>query len=190
MVQRSGDLVQTGHFIALRARELVASWSNPANRSCDRFINKTGDQIKERKMFHKVELIGNLGRDPEMRYLPDGKAVTTMSVATNRTYTKGDGEQVKETAWFRVSVFGKSAEACAQYLAKGRQVFVEGRLRSDDETGGPRVYQRNDGSYGASFEIVASNVKFLGGRGDTVSVEEAIADMGVVRESNEDEIPF
>ncbi len=112
-------------------------------------------------MYHRIELIGNLGRDPEMRYLPDGRPVTTLSVATNRTYTDQSGQQVKETAWFRVSVFGKMAEACAQYLAKGRPVFVEGRLQHDKQTGGPRIWTRNDGTPGASFEVIATVIKFL-----------------------------
>src|SRR3990170_2534670 len=74
-------------------------------------------------MFHKVILVGNLGRDPEMRYTPSGQAVTNLNVATNRTYTDNAGNQVKQTVWFRVSVWGKQAEAAHQYLRKGRQVL-------------------------------------------------------------------
>jgi single-strand DNA-binding protein len=119
-------------------------------------------------MFHTILLIGNLGKDPEMRYLPDGRPVTTMSVATNRTYKDANGQQVKETVWFRVSVFGKTAESCAQYLAKGRMVLVEGRLRPDPQTGGPKIWTRQDGTAGASFEVFATNVRFMpgGARGE------------------------
>jgi single-strand DNA-binding protein len=120
-------------------------------------------------MYHKVIIVGNLGRDPEMRYMPNGRAVTNFSVATNRRWTNQDGSQGEETVWFRVSTWGKQAEVCNQYLSKGRQVFIEGILRPDPETGGPRVWTGNDGRARASFEVVAQTVKFLGGRGDQVS---------------------
>jgi single-strand DNA-binding protein len=87
-----------------------------------------------------------------------------MNIATNRTYTGSDGQVVKETVWFRVSVFGKVAESCAQYLKKGRTVLVEGRLTPDKNTGGPRTYTRNDGTIGATYEVFANTVRFLGGR--------------------------
>jgi single-strand DNA-binding protein len=114
-------------------------------------------------MFHKIILVGNLGRDPEMRYTPSGQAVTNLSVASNRTYTDGAGNQIKETIWFRVSVWGKQAESCQQYLKKGRQVLVEGRL-VPDENGNPRIWNRQDGTPAASFEVTAQTVRFLGGR--------------------------
>ncbi len=116
-------------------------------------------------MFHTIVIVGSLGRDPEMRYTPSGAAVTTLNVATNHAYKNQEGQQVKETTWFRVSVFGKQAEACAQYLTKGRSVLVEGRLRPDPQTGGPRLFDRQDGSKGASFEVLASTVRFLNGGG-------------------------
>lgn len=111
-------------------------------------------------MYHKIILAGNLGRDPEMRYTPSGQAVTTLSVATHRTYT-ANGESVKETCWFRISVWGKQAEACNQHLKKGRAVLVEGRLHPDKESGGPRLFKRQDGTSGASFEVTADTVRFL-----------------------------
>lgn len=114
-------------------------------------------------MYHKVIIVGNLGRDPEMRYTPDGQPVTNFSVATNRRWTDAQGQLQEETTWFRVSVFGRQAEACAQYLSKGRQVLVEGRLRPDPQTGGPRIWTRSDGTAGASYEVIARQVKFLGG---------------------------
>lgn len=117
-------------------------------------------------MYHTVILVGYLGRDPEMRYTPSGQAVTNFNVATNRQYTASDGTSVKETAWFRISVWGKQAESCSQYLRKGSKVLVEGRLNVDPATGGPRTYTRNDGSVGASLEVTASTVRFLSSRSE------------------------
>lgn len=119
--------------------------------------------------YQKVIIVGNLGRDPEMRYTPDGTPVTSFSVATNRRWTNRDGSPGEETVWFRVSAWRRTAEVAAQYLSKGRQVMVEGRLTPDKATGGPRVYQRNDGTWGASFELTADRVIFLSGRGDAGS---------------------
>ncbi len=143
-------------------------------------------------MYQQIIIVGNLGRDPEMRYTPSGTPVTSLNVATNRKYTGSDGQVVKETTWFRVSVFGKQAEACAQYLKKGSSVLVEGRLQSDPKTGGPRVFNRQDGTMGASFEIFANTVRFMSGReggagsasGGSGGMEE---DMPV---GSEEEIPF
>ena len=118
-------------------------------------------------MYQQIILVGNLGGDPEMRYLPNGTAVTNFSLATNRKWKGSDGQMQEETIWWRISVFGAQAEACNQYLSKGRQVLVEGRMRPDPNTGGPRVWQRNDGGYGASYELSAQTVRFLGGRQDT-----------------------
>lgn len=120
--------------------------------------------------FNQVKFIGNLGRDPEMRYLPSGKAVTDISVACNREWTNDAGEKVKETTWYRVSVFGKQAESVNQYKHKGDLVLVEGRLRPDMETGGPRIWTGNDGAPRASYEVIANRVVFLpssGGNGDS-----------------------
>jgi len=140
-------------------------------------------------MYHKVIIVGNLGRDPEMRYTPDGTPVTDFSVATNRRWNRPDGTQGEETVWFRVTAWRKLAEICNQYLSKGRAVLVEGRLNPDPETGGPRVWTRSDGTPGASYEVTALTVKFLGGRGEatdtsTVYQEPPPPEMG------EDEIPF
>jgi single-strand DNA-binding protein len=111
-------------------------------------------------MHQSIQIIGNLGKNPEMRYTPSGQAVTSFTVAANRSFTKDD-KQVKETTWFRVSAWGKTAEACNQYLMKGSLVFVEGRLTPDPETGGPRIWTNKDGTPAASFEINAQNVRFL-----------------------------
>ena len=117
-------------------------------------------------MYHKIIIVGNLGRDPEMRYTSDGTPVTNFSVATNRKWSNQDGSQGEETVWFRVSAWRRLAETCNQYLSKGRQVVVEGRLTPDAATGGPRMWTGNDGVARASYEITAATVKFLGGRGE------------------------
>jgi single-strand DNA-binding protein len=114
-------------------------------------------------MYQKMILVGNLGRDPEMRYTPGGQAVTNFSVATNRRYTDSSGETRDETVWFRISAWGKQAETCNQYLKKGSRVLVEGRLNGD-ENGNPRMWTGQDGSPRASFEITSQNVRFLSGR--------------------------
>jgi len=112
-------------------------------------------------MYQHLIIIGNLGRDPEMRYTPSGTPVSTFSMATNRTYKDNNGQQVKETCWFRVSVFGKTAENVAQYLHKGSMALVEGHLRPDPQTGGPRIWDKQDGTKAASFEVFATNVRFM-----------------------------
>ncbi len=116
--------------------------------------------------YHTIILVGNLGRDPEMRYTPSGQAVTDFSVAVNDNYTSSSGEKVKRTIWFRVSTWGKQAETCNQYLKKGKKVLVEGRLVTDPNTGGPRTWERNDGTRTASFEVSAQTVRFLSQRGE------------------------
>jgi single-strand DNA-binding protein len=141
-------------------------------------------------MYQKVLIVGNLGADPELRYTPSGQAVTNLNIATNRRWTNSEGQQQEETTWFRVTVWGKQAESCNQYLSKGRQVLCEGRLRPDiniwtDQNGNPR----------ASYEMTAYEVKFMsGGRSDgneynnnnNNMAEPAGMDAGM----SEDEIPF
>lgn len=136
-------------------------------------------------MWHTIIVAGNVGNDPEMRYTPSGQAVTSFSVATNRTYTNSNDQQVKETVWFRVSAWGKLAETTSQYLRKGSKVLVEGRLTAD-ASGNPRTFQRKDGTTGASFEISAATVRFLSSRGEESGSGE---DQGGAAESSE-EIPF
>ncbi len=116
-------------------------------------------------MFQTIILIGNLGKEPEMRYTPSGQPVVSFSLATNRSYKGADGQPVKETTWFRVTAWGKQAETCNQYLHKGSKVLVEGRLTPDPDTGGPRIWESN-GKMGASYEVTASTVRFLSGRED------------------------
>jgi single-strand DNA-binding protein len=117
-------------------------------------------------MYHTLIIVGNVGRDPEMRYTPSGQPVTSFSVATSRQYTGSNGQPVKETIWFKITTWGKQAEVCNQYLKKGSKVLVEGRLTPDPNTGSPRVWTRQDGTAGASFEVTASTVRFLSSRDD------------------------
>ena len=117
-------------------------------------------------MYHKILIVGNLGKDPEMRYTPSGQAVTSFSVAANRQYTASDGQQVKETIWIRISAWGRQAETCNQYLHRGSRVLVEGRLNADPATGAPRIWTRQDGSPGARFEVTAATVRFLSSKGE------------------------
>lgn len=142
-------------------------------------------------MYQKLTIVGNLGRDPEMRYTPSGQAVCNFSVATNRRWTGNDGQPQEETVWFRVTVWGRQAETCNQYLNKGQQVLCEGRLTADRESGGPKVWQDQNGTWRASYEMTALSVRFLSGRGDGGSgydngMASAPDDAGMT----EDEIPF
>lgn len=105
--------------------------------------------------YQKTVLVGNVGKAPEMRYTPSGSAVTSFSVAVNSQYN-----DTKVTTWFRISVWGKLAEVCNQYVTKGMKVLCEGELQPDKETGGPRVW--GDPAR-ASFELNASTVRFLSG---------------------------
>jgi single-strand DNA-binding protein len=136
--------------------------------------------------YHTFIFVGNLGRDPEMRYTPSGQAVTNFPVAINDNYTNSNGEKIERTIWVRVSTWGKQAETCNQYLKKGRKVLVEGRLTPDPATGGPRIWNRQDGTPGASFEVSASTVRFLSSRGED---EYQVSDMEAHNEQ-QDEIPF
>ena len=112
-------------------------------------------------MYQQTILVGSLGKDPETRFTPSGTQVTNLNVATNRKYTGSDGQAIKETSWFRVSVWGKQAEACMTYLKKGSDILVEGRLTPDPKTGGPRIFIRQDGTSVATYELLANTVRFL-----------------------------
>ena len=114
-------------------------------------------------MVNKVILIGNLGRDPEIRTTTSGQHVATLSLATNRKWKSRDGERQEETEWHRVVVWGRQAEIAGQYLTKGRKIYVEGRIQTrswDDKQTGEKRY---------STEVVCENFQMLGGRGDSDS---------------------
>ncbi len=125
--------------------------------------------------LNRVFLIGNLTRDPELRYIPSGQAVTNFTVATNRTYVAASGEKKEEASFIRVVTWARSAEVCNEYLRKGSQVFVEGRLQS-------RSWQAQDGTKRSTLEVVAQRVQFLGkalakaGSFPTEPGEEAVID--------------
>lgn len=108
--------------------------------------------------LNKVLILGNLGSDPELKMLPSGQAVAQFNVATNDVWVDKGGQRQERTEWHRIVVWGRQAEQCAQYLKKGRTVFIEGRLQTrqwDDKTGQKRY----------TTEIVANNVQFIGGQG-------------------------
>lgn len=109
--------------------------------------------------LNKVMIIGNLGRDPEMRYTPSGKAVTTFSVATDRNWSTAEGQKRSETEWFNIVAWGNLAEICNQYLKKGQQVYVEGRLQT-------RHWEDEAGSKRSATEVIAREMSMLGERGE------------------------
>lgn len=113
--------------------------------------------------LNKVQIIGNLGRDPEMRFTSQGKPVTSFNVAVNRQWTDREGGKQEETMWFRVSAWDRLAEVCNQYLSKGMQVYIEGRLRP------PQAYTDRNGNPACSLEITATEMQMLGSKGDSGS---------------------
>jgi single-strand DNA-binding protein len=107
---------------------------------------------------NKVILIGNLGGDPELRQTPSGTSVATFTLATNETWTDKDGQKQERTEWHRIVAWSKLAEICGQYLTKGKQVYIEGRLTT-------RSWEDKQGNQRKTTEIVAQNMQMLGGRG-------------------------
>jgi single-strand DNA-binding protein len=138
--------------------------------------------------FQKTIIVGNVGRDPEMRYTPSGVPVTSFSVAVSRKWKNQSGEQQEKTTWFRVTCWRKTAELAAQYLQKGKLVLIEGDIDAS-------AYTDREGTARASLELTATNLQFLGARGDTP--EGAMAGGHPVAPGGddfggggEDEIPF
>ncbi|MFH1878081.1 MAG: single-stranded DNA-binding protein [Candidatus Omnitrophota bacterium] len=121
--------------------------------------------------LNKVFLMGNLTRDPELRYVPSGTAVANFTIAVNRPYKDSTGEKKEDVSFIRVVVWGKMAEICGEYLTKGRPVLVEGRLKS-------RTWEGSDGQKKAALDVVAVNVQFLGARGDKKTVAAPQQGMG------------
>lgn len=130
--------------------------------------------------LNKVMIIGNLGRNPEMRYTPSGKAVTSFSVATSRSWVNAEGERREETEWFNVVTWGNLAEICKQHLTKGQQVYVEGRLQT-------RSWEGQNGKKHYRTELVANEMIILGERKSAEASEET-RERETVSESNE--FPF
>ena len=114
--------------------------------------------------FNKVILVGNLTRDPELRYTPANQAVANLGLAVNSNYTTASGEKREEVGFFRIVVWGRQAEACSQYLTKGRSVLVEGRLQS-------RSWETEDGQKRNVVEVVAERIQFLSRRGEEEGFE-------------------
>ncbi len=114
--------------------------------------------------MHKTILIGNLGADPEIRRV-GYRPVANFSVAVNERWTNGEGKHDSRTVWYRVAAWGQLGEICKKNLAKGRKVYVEGRLIADEDTGGPRIWNREDGNQAASFELKAERIEFLDSAG-------------------------
>jgi single-strand DNA-binding protein len=142
-------------------------------------------------MYHKIILVGNLGRDPQMRYTPSGQQVTDFSMATSEKWTGQDGQPQERTIWWRVTVWGKAAENCNQYLKKGSKVLVEGRMAPDPKTGNPRMWTGQDGTTRASYEVTALTVKFLSTRGEgSAPAEAAVGSEADAPATEESDIPF
>jgi single-strand DNA-binding protein len=138
--------------------------------------------------INKVILIGNLGADPEMRSTPSGQPVVSLRLATNERWTGKNGEQNERTEWHRIVVWGKQAEICNEYLRKGRQVYVEGRIQT-------REWQDKEGQKRYTTEIVAQTVQMLGsrpgdggGRGGEAPADEEFA--GEPVSTTDDDLPF
>jgi len=136
--------------------------------------------------LNKVMIIGHLGRDPEMRYTPSGRPVTTFTVATSRSWNTVDGARHQETEWFNVVAWGNLAEICKQYLTKGQQVYIEGRLQT-------RHWEDKEGNKHSSIEIVANEMMMLGDRRDSNNAEKHSGESAEEPEppsADEDEFPF
>lgn len=138
---------------------------------------------------NKVILIGNLGKDPEVRYTASGTAVGNFNIATNETWNNKEGKREERTEWHRIVCWAKTAELCGEYLSKGRTVYVEGRLQT-------REWNDKDGNKRYTTEIVAQTVRFLGGRGDSAgkpapeNAEPKAAVSAAEPIDVEDDIPF
>jgi single-strand DNA-binding protein len=135
---------------------------------------------------NRVILVGNLGRDPEVRYTPSGTAIANFSVATTENWTNKDGQRDSRTEWHRIVAWGRLGEICGEYLSKGRKVYIEGRIKTNE-------WEDQEGNKRQTKEIVASNMTMLGSRGEEAPVSEEAP----VREPEpavnapaEDDIPF
>jgi single-strand DNA-binding protein len=137
--------------------------------------------------LNKVMIIGHLGRDPEMRYTPSGRPVTTFTVATSRSWNTADGERHTETEWFNVVTWGNLAEICKQYLTKGQQVYIEGRLQT-------RRWEDKEGVKHSTVEVVATEMMMLGERREanhSQAAEEPHAEVDIESGTEgQDEFPF
>jgi single-strand DNA-binding protein len=132
--------------------------------------------------LNKITIIGNVGNEPEMRFTPNGKPVTSFSVATNWVYTSPEGERRQETEWFNVVAWNRLAEQCNQFLAKGKLVYVEGRIHT-------RNWESQDGQTHTRMEVIANRVIFLDRRGTGTAADEKVEEGGASDMEPED-LPF
>jgi single-strand DNA-binding protein len=143
--------------------------------------------------FNKITIVGNLGRDPELRYTPQGTAVCSFSVATNEKRKDKTGEMQDVTTWFRITLWDKKAETASKYLTKGSSIYIEGKLRTEEWTD-------KDGKIRTTLEVLATDMQFIGSRGEESKQgfshasennhgEFSGSDIGEVSTSDED-IPF
>jgi single-strand DNA-binding protein len=144
-------------------------------------------KAEDHEMYHKIIMIGNLGADPQLRYTPQGTPVASFNVATNRNWTDKEGQRHDETVWFRATAWNKLAEVANEFLAKGRKVYVEGRLNSDDN-GAPRVWLGKDGVHRASYEVTVETLKFVDGKESNGQAEQA--EPALAEPLPDDDIPF
>ncbi len=133
---------------------------------------------------NKAILLGNLGADPEIRYTPSGTAVTNFRIATSETRTNKDGQKETKTEWHRIVAFGRLAEICGEYLAKGKQIYIEGRIQT-------RSWDDKDGNKRQTTEIVANTMQMLGGPGAKEGIQpEAKAEETAQESPIDDDVPF
>lgn len=139
--------------------------------------------------FNKIIIVGNLGRDPELRYTPQGTPVCSFTMATNERRKDRSGEFQDQTTWFRITLWGRQAETASQYLSKGRSVYVEGRLRVEE-------WNDRDGRQRYTLEVHATDMQFIGGRSDeqtqptSKDSERTSVEEGAGAAITDDDIPF
>jgi single-strand DNA-binding protein len=143
---------------------------------------RSQEEIRIMASLNRVMIIGNVGNDPEMRFTPSGKPVTSFRVATNRIYTTAEGERKQETEWFTVVAWNKLAEQCNQFLTKGRLVYAEGRLRT-------RTWEGQDGQKHYRTEVIANRVTFLD-RQPSAPLPEDKGEESEMEEIEPDDMPF
>ncbi len=136
-------------------------------------------------MVNKAILVGRLGKDPEVRYTPDGTMVTNFTMATDEVYKDKNGERTQRTEWHRIVTFGKLAEICGNYLVKGKLIYIEGRIQT-------RAWEDKEGAKRNTTEIVASDMKMLDSKGQSKPADDAIPDpaSGPAAGAPVDDVPF
>jgi len=157
---------------------VLSIWSIHVLVRAQQGLSKGADEV-----FQQTLIIGNLGKDPEMRYTPDGTPVTSFTVAVNKRWTGRDGSEQDKTTWYRVTCWRKLAETTNQYLKKGKQVMVIGEVEAT-------AFLGQDGQPRATLELTAREVKFLGGRDDAGSMGASTGPSSTNYAQEEEDIPF